>query len=396
MNPSGNGWIKKYFSVTTSKSTLLTNGLLPFYESFRGAGFVYGTSVLCVDTAFDVYKFTPEEITKVNLLAALSNVFFDAHPELTEQDFYKHTLNFYQTLEKEEISFFGELFTGKNNDAQLEKIIAKRVLSDGNIITKNFSSVLTNTLLFIDVLAFQKYISDSNFNCKTYIVNLETVLEKVVITTIKNKKEASKYDKQLLKLFESSLRYHVHPDSPKLKDTGYLELLTSSIEKQYLIDIACMTVWDDENLEISEIDYIHDLGSKLAMDKKQINSSILYVYEFYKLHKKELPYLNDPNPVKNFYDNSSRMVINLITRNSKRLIQELADSKELVILLSQSTVRSLNKEEKQKVKEQLLDVCKSIPSLAIFMLPGGSILLPLLIKFIPKLLPSAFDDNRIK
>jgi hypothetical protein len=30
------------------------------------------------------------------------------------------------------------------------------------------------------------------------------------------------------------------------------------------------------------------------------------------------------------------------------------------------------------------------------MLPGGAILLPLFIKFIPKLLPSAFDDNRIE
>ncbi|RZN76658.1 MAG: hypothetical protein EVB12_06305, partial [Winogradskyella sp.] len=39
---------------------------------------------------------------------------------------------------------------------------------------------------------------------------------------------------------------------------------------------------------------------------------------------------------------------------------------------------------------------KSIPSLAIFMLPGGMLLLPLFVKFIPKLLPSAFDENRIE
>ena len=39
---------------------------------------------------------------------------------------------------------------------------------------------------------------------------------------------------------------------------------------------------------------------------------------------------------------------------------------------------------------------KVIPSLAIFILPGGALLLPLVVKFIPKLLPSAFDDNRIE
>ncbi len=48
------------------------------------------------------------------------------------------------------------------------------------------------------------------------------------------------------------------------------------------------------------------------------------------------------------------------------------------------------------MQEQLLDIFKTIPSLAIFMLPGGAILLPLFVKFIPKLLPSAFDDNRIE
>ena len=49
--------------------------------------------------------------------------------------------------------------------------------------------------------------------------------------------------------------------------------------------------------------------------------------------------------------------------------------------------------EKKKVKKQLLDICKSVPSLTIFLLPGGGLLLPILIKFIPQLLPSAFNEN---
>ena len=67
-----------------------------------------------------------------------------------------------------------------------------------------------------------------------------------------------------------------------------------------------------------------------------------------------------------------------------------------MVLLRQSTVRDLSKAEQKKVQDQLLDIFKSIPSLAIFMLPGGALLLPLVVKFIPKLLPSAFDENRIE
>jgi hypothetical protein len=86
----------------------------------------------------------------------------------------------------------------------------------------------------------------------------------------------------------------------------------------------------------------------------------------------------------------------LITRNSKHLYQELKESKDLVKLLTESTLRDLSKKEQEQMQEQMMDIIKSIPSLAIFMLPGGAILLPIFIKFIPKLLPSAFDENRIE
>jgi len=85
-------------------------------------------------------------------------------------------------------------------------------------------------------------------------------------------------------------------------------------------------------------------------------------------------------------------ITNLLQKNKNSLVQELRESKELVVLLTLSTTRKLNDEEKGKVKEQLLDVCKSIPAFTVFMLPGGALLLPLLIKAIPNLLPSAFRD----
>ena len=83
-------------------------------------------------------------------------------------------------------------------------------------------------------------------------------------------------------------------------------------------------------------------------------------------------------------------------RNKNRLLKEILESRELVVLLRKSTHKDLSEEEKHKVKEQLLDICKTIPSLAIFILPGGSVLLPILIKFIPQLLPSSFNENRIE
>lgn len=85
--------------------------------------------------------------------------------------------------------------------------------------------------------------------------------------------------------------------------------------------------------------------------------------------------------------------IKAILKKNRKLLQiELEQSKEAFSLLKKSTSTSLSEEEKEKVKTQLLDICKAIPAFAIFMLPGGALLLPLLIKIIPDILPSAFRE----
>tara|TARA_B110000091_G_scaffold96424_1_gene105004 strand:- start:3593 stop:3874 length:282 start_codon:yes stop_codon:yes gene_type:complete len=83
----------------------------------------------------------------------------------------------------------------------------------------------------------------------------------------------------------------------------------------------------------------------------------------------------------------------LLSKNKARLLKELAESREVVQLIQKSTKTPLSEKEKIKVKDQLLDICKAIPSFAVFMLPGGALLLPLLIKLIPDILPSAFRED---
>jgi DNA-binding transcriptional MerR regulator len=83
----------------------------------------------------------------------------------------------------------------------------------------------------------------------------------------------------------------------------------------------------------------------------------------------------------------------LLNKNKTRFLKELEESREVVHLVQKSRKTVLTEAEKTKVKEQLLDICKAIPSFAVFMLPGGALLLPLLIKLIPDILPSAFRED---
>ncbi len=157
-----------------------------------------------------------------------------------------------------------------------------------------------------------------------------------------------------------------------------------------------MASWSDKLIDKNEYLYLNKLRIDLNIDTDVLIKSVDDINLFYDNNKDKIAFLSSKNLAQSFYDNSSSIVIRLIKRNSKRLLKELSQSKEAMLLLTQSTKRNLTDEEHKKIQTQLLDIFKSIPSLAIFMLPGGMLLLPLFVKFIPKLLPSAFDENRIE
>jgi hypothetical protein len=65
-------------------------------------------------------------------------------------------------------------------------------------------------------------------------------------------------------------------------------------------------------------------------------------------------------------------------------------------LLQKSTKQELSPQEKEQVKEQVYDILKSMPSLALFLLPGGTLILPIVMKLVPELIPSSFKINEVE
>jgi CRISPR/Cas system CSM-associated protein Csm2 small subunit len=215
-----------------------------------------------------------------------------------------------------------------------------------------------------------------------------------VTLALKIKSKKSQYDDLLIKLFEASIRYSKFSRiSVQSLETIQLDYFTNELEQYYLIDIAGMALWSDGKIENNEAYFLHSLAEIVSVSDDFVNKSIDSTDAFITKHKKEIPYFNYSNPLKHFYDQTTQSVVTLISRNKNRLIKEIVQSKELMVLLAYSTRRDLDEKEKKKVKKQLLEICKTIPSLTIFLLPGGSLLLPILIKFIPTLLPSAFNEN---
>jgi hypothetical protein len=398
INPSAIGWIDKFF--LKQKTSLLPHEVHAntFYNKVRETGFIYG-HIVSFDTTFEIVKkgWLQNEISKVALLNTLFGVYKLTTNDTNPEKFVSKTVAFYNEMNPQGFNLFRKVLPDSTPSLNLEKIIDNRVQTNVDIISKNFSHIVTNALLYIDVLAFRQYLNHGKIPEK-YLKKLEEAIVSIVSLALKTKSNKSKYDDLLIKLFESSVRYSQF-SKVNVQSTNFgmeelkLDYFTDILEKQYLIDMAGMALWSDGIIEKNEAYFLYKLAELIEIPDDFVSDSIAKTNEFITNYKKEIPYFNYSNPVKHFYDQTTQTVVKLITRNKNRLVREILESKELMVLLAYSTRRDLNEKEKKKVKKQLLDICKTIPSLAIFLLPGGSLLLPIFIKFIPTLLPSSFNEN---
>ncbi len=85
----------------------------------------------------------------------------------------------------------------------------------------------------------------------------------------------------------------------------------------------------------------------------------------------------------------------VVNENLDAIASEIRETGELGTLLAKAAAgQPLDAVERRKVKEQLIDLAKTVPALAIFAAPGGMVLLPLLAKLLPfDVLPSSFSQK---
>ncbi len=394
INPSAHGWIDKFFLEQKSAPKEITDSADIFYRKVRKTGFIYG-HVISFDTEIpiDSKGWLTDEITKVALLNSLYGMYVTTTGDESPKKFIVKAVSFYNAMHPQGLNFFKKVFSKGSASATLEGMIDERVQTNQDIVSKNFSHFVTNALLFIDVLAFREYLANGAIPDK-YLKRIEETIVGIISLALQTKTVKSQHDDLLIKLLEASMRYSKFSKAGVQQPEALkLENFTDELEKFYFIDLAGMTLWSDGKIENEERYFLYKLAELLQVNDDFVSESMAAVNDFITAHKSEIPYFSNPNPVRNFYDHITQSVVTLIRRNKNRLLREISESRELMVLLAHSTRRDLNEKEKKKVKSQLLDICKTVPSLTIFLLPGGSLLLPILIKFIPKMLPSAFNEN---
>ena len=413
LSPGSKGWINKYFDLERRNEFSLEfsvpNGLtLKEYVhfSFLRSGIVFGFPVKRIfANELKDSKWTQNEKLKVLLFESFLLIYLmenkDDHFDL--EKFKASLLSFYAEHKARGLSKVFGLFLKETPDERLENILTQRLSVKSKLIEGQYwLGYLSNAFVYLDIVLYRNFLKNRKETLSNYNELADNALVAITMAAYSDD-IITDQEKAMFKVFLSSANLK---DSEKkvAKErfkhgaslSDFSEIAKSNVLfRRFLIDITALTVFVNEERLPEEIPFFNEMCDFLDVPKKEVHNAMTMIENFVLQNSNQMSLLSSSSSYEKLYGSVSKRWVKVLSRNSDKLALELKESKELVQLIRKSTSEELSKEEKELVKSQFMDIMKSMPALAIFMLPGGALLLPLILKIIPDLVPSAFRDNEL-
>lgn len=411
--PGAKGWIAKYFQLAkTGQISVDWNqprklDACQFNHHFLAqSGIVFGyPSRLLFAENIDQQQWTRDEKLTVLLFESLlfTYIRIKGKKEFNKAGFISNLVKFYRKHRVKSLgSLLGYLFK-ESQEEKIERILSKRTEVPRHIKnTKSWLSYLNNAFVYLDVLLFEEFLitdDKSRFDYQQLAILALAIIslaaysdgeieekEKAIFESFLTSAELDGDEREIAKLrFKQGIS--LNELTPDLVDSWYF--------KRYLLDLSTLTIFSNHEALTEERAFFKELQLWLGLKEINLDEALVSSQQFVLQNNKYILFLQDANTIELMVDGLSKRWIKILGRNKDKLARELRQSKELVYLIRKSAKEELTKEEKEKVKVQFMDIVKSMPALAIFLLPGGALLLPIVLRIIPNLVPSAFRNNDI-
>lgn len=415
LSPGSKGWISKYGDLLRKGKIVLDierpEGVMKDHFQHlllarSGIVFGYATELLFA-REYDDPKWTSEERLKLLLFEAHLFIYASngGDPVKHFNSFVDSLLDFYKNYGTKSLTRLFTFFLKESKADRLENILAKRTDVRINILDNAiWVNYLSNSFVYLDIILFEDFIRTRQAMAESCYE--EYALNALIALTLSAYSDGviEEKEKTIFNVFLAS----AHLDDERREQAqekfrngatfGDLspELTRSWLFKRFLLDISALNIFATHDVSPEEKDFLQSLCEYLSIPEIELQETLVMMENFILNHNDQITFLQDNKVYEKMYGSISRRWIKILGRNKDKLATELKESKELVYLIRKSTSTELTKEEKEKVKSQFLDIVRSMPALAIFMLPGGALLLPIVLKIIPNLIPSAFRDNEIE
>ncbi|MBL4862503.1 MAG: hypothetical protein JKY09_05745 [Crocinitomicaceae bacterium] len=412
--PGGKGWINKYFDLVDSGQITLRidrpEGLrkLNFMHlTLAHSGIIFGYPVsLLFAKSLDDSKWTSEEKLKLLLFESHIFVFLQIHKDkpFDRVDFINSLVGFYKYHNARAIKKLFKLIIKEKEVGMLENVLAKRVDIKVKLFeNKWWVNSLSNAFTYLDVILFDDFVHKQKEEAlKQYNTYAENALIAVTLSAYSDG-TIEKKEKDLFNMFlacanlededrdQAKMRFS---KGATLDDFSYF-VSSHWMLKRFLLDLSALTIFSTQETLEEEIEFLKELSEHLEIPADELEETMRMVENFVLKSRKNVAFLSDNAKYEKVYQSFTKRWTKVLLRNKDKLSAEIRQSKELVRLIKKSRSEELSREEREAVKTQFKDIAKSIPALTIFLLPGGTLLLPVLLKLIPDLIPSAFRENEL-
>jgi hypothetical protein len=203
-------------------------------------------------------------------------------------------------------------------------------------------------------------------------------------------------DLGLPKALASTLRSRVKDTferRPKLQ--AVVKGVRSADMRRFILEQAILASLVDGQRAPREVAFLKELAQALGTPLDELGRIEVEMAEFYAKNRKVVDVFTVAAGADVMGEELVDSMQRTLEKNFHRLMVEVRHTGELSVLLSRAARgHTLSADERRRMREQLIDIAKAIPALAIFAAPGGILLLVALAKVLPfSLLPTAFQDE---
>ena len=165
--------------------------------------------------------------------------------------------------------------------------------------------------------------------------------------------------------------------------------------RRFILEQALLASLVDGRRSRAELRFLHGLAHSLHFEKEEVSRVELEMAEFYAKNRSVVDVFTVSAAAGVMGDEVVADMQSALEKNFYRLLKEIRETGELSVLLAKAARgQKLSSEERVAMRQQLIDVAKAIPAVAIFAAPGGVLLLIALAKVLPfNLFPSSFQDE---
>lgn len=415
LSPGAKGWINKYFELVDKEVIKLDverpEGLrkLHFMHLILGeSGITFGYPVdLIFAKEIESKDWTTAEKLKLLLFEAQLFVYLQIHVEkpFNKEEFIQELDDFYQYHNAGSLKKLLKLFSKPKREDRIEEVLRDRVSIESNYIeNKWWVNTLSNAFIYLDVILFDDF---AHWHREEAIKNYNSYARNALIALTLSAYSDGLIEKREKKLFDVYLASANLSEKDrdvaleKFKHGASFNDFSLYVQdhwllKRFLFDLSALNVFSHDEVIDLETEFLEQLAAHLEITEEEVDESLGVIENFVLKAQDKAEFLKNNSSYEKVYRSLYERWTKVLLRNKDKIAEELKESKDLIALVNKSRKEELSSEEKEMVKKQFKDIARTVPALAIFMIPGGSILLPLVLKVIPELVPSAFRDNELE